>query len=392
MVKIAILGGVSGASIAREVKKWNIQTVIIAGKESEVDTSVSDYVCVTDLRNKEEIYVYLAKLGIKYMIVGTGHILAIELCEYLISKGIKINLDIDLLKLYKNKYKTKEILKSNNILVPEQKLMKIEKIKECKGIIPCVIKSIKDKFLPTLINNEIELMDFFRKTTDKEVMVEEYIAGNDITAMVSNINNEIEVFPIYWSKGKENKLNGFKNSYSRPLSNEMEKILVENAKKVTKILRLEGVFRIDYIVEEEKIFFLEVNSIFVSALSGSNYSYQFYKKGIDRAKYLVEYALNEFCIIDKLNRKESTLCLEYTKEYDKEEVTLFFDKSVIDEVVETVEGKIEAKDINKLLYYMMIIIKSACDKIVVSNNDDKFIIKEASNILHRDIVFCNRRF
>lgn len=387
MLRVAILGGKSGASIAKEVKKWNVETAIIAGKQNEIDETVSDYICLTDLKNKEEIFRFLCNLDIEYLIVGTGHILAIELCEYLISKGIKINLNIELVKLYKNKYTTKEILHENNIRVPKQQLLSTKNLKQYTNIFPCVVKSLSDKFAPILIKSIEELNKILVETKEEEIMLEEYIEGNDLTVMVSNIENHIEVFPIYWSKGRDDKLKGFQNSYSIPLGKEVEKELIENAKLTTKILDLDGVFRIDYIVKNEKIYFLEVNSVFVSDLNGSKYAYQFYKKGIDRAKYIVNYAFNKFNLIDKIVRKDSILYIDDIKEYDCDSYRSFFEDSVIDEIVTTYASKMDKKSIDKLLFYIMEIVKSGCDRIISKRNDDSFILQIASDLLMRDIYF-----
>lgn len=387
MYKIAVLGGKSGSSICKELKKRNVEIAMIAGNEKEVEPDVVDYVCIADLREKDKIGDFLKQLDIKYLVVGTGHIYAIELVEYLEQNGIVTNLDIDILKLCKNKYKTKEILQQNKITTPKQKLLTEQNKENLNDILPFVVKSISDKFEPNLIKSKEELVALIAKNDEKDLMIEEYIDGNDVTVMVYNDGTKLKVEPIYWSKGKDDKLIGFEKSYSKPLNKNMENALIEETIKITNLLNIKGTFRADYVVKEGKFYFLEINTIFVSALNGTMYSYQFYKKGINRAKDIVDFAFNKFGINEEIVRNETTLTISNMENiiYNCD----FFDESVIHEIKkEVTKGYLcSDSDIDKLLYYMQTIIESACEKVNIKNSEERKIIEIACRLLNKDI--CN---
>jgi len=106
-------------------------------------------------------------------------------------------------------------------------------------------------------------------TESDEVIIEEFIKGREITCGLAKVNNEIQTFPLceIISKNEffdyEAKYNSELNQeivpapISQTLSDECKQISV----KIYKNLNCSGIVRVDYILSNNKFYFLEVNTI-----------------------------------------------------------------------------------------------------------------------------------
>ncbi len=106
-------------------------------------------------------------------------------------------------------------------------------------------------------------------TESDEVIIEEFIKGREITCALAKINGEIQTFPLceIISKNEffdyEAKYNSELNQEIVPapinemLSNECKQISTE----IYKHLNCSGLVRVDYILNDNKFYFLEVNTI-----------------------------------------------------------------------------------------------------------------------------------
>ncbi len=104
---------------------------------------------------------------------------------------------------------------------------------------------------------------------DDEVMVEEFIEGREITCAVVKINNNITALTPVEIVSK-NEFFDFEAKYHSELNEEIipapidekdiEKIKQES-RKIYELLNCDGIVRIDYIIGNKGLYFLELNSI-----------------------------------------------------------------------------------------------------------------------------------
>ena len=80
---IAVVAGISGEVIVKELKKLGYKTFVISGRKQDSGMDISDKSFVVDLREKELIYNELVKNSIDKVILGTGHVLAFNLIDFL---------------------------------------------------------------------------------------------------------------------------------------------------------------------------------------------------------------------------------------------------------------------------------------------------------------------
>lgn len=298
---IGLIGGKSGDSITDELHKKNKRVLLIVGKENEPGTDKADIVLVKELNYKEEIYKSIIENKITKVIIATGHILAIELAEYLKERNISISINVELSKLCKDKYLFKQYIESKGFKTPKYKYLNYKKTKadELELLVeaiklPCVLKSTIDVIQPQLINNIKELKDEILKifNLNSDVLIEEYIDGNDCTVAIYSDGIEVRDLGVtYWSKAKEHKLRGFENAYSINLSDYLELEVLRISHELAKTIDLLGLCRVDFIVKGEEIYILEVNSVIVCGYTG-NIPQLFKEKNINLAEVSVETALS----------------------------------------------------------------------------------------------------
>ena len=104
---------------------------------------------------------------------------------------------------------------------------------------------------------------------DKEVLVEEFISGTEITCGLVKLNNEIIAFPlteIVYDReffDTEIKYNGNLVQEITParISDELTLKCQNLSKDIYKILNAKGLVRVDYILKNDEFYFLELNAI-----------------------------------------------------------------------------------------------------------------------------------
>ena len=103
---------------------------------------------------------------------------------------------------------------------------------------------------------------------DNEVIIERFIKGTEITCGTLKLDDEVITLPITEIVSKndffdyEAKYQG-KSEEITParISAEVEKECRDTSVKIYKILNCSGIVRIDYIVSDGKLYFLEVNTV-----------------------------------------------------------------------------------------------------------------------------------
>lgn len=306
MKTIGIIAGISNEVIRKELEKKGYKTCIISGRKDEVGMEKADLFLVEDLKEKENILKFLQVNNISEIILGTGHILAFQLAEYLNENGIKTSVNPKKSLLAKDKYLYKEELEKLGFLTPKFiKLKKDEKIDEekiKKLSFPVVVKSTIDTMYPQKVlskENIINIVEEVQKT-NSDVLIEEYIEGIDTTVPVySNFEETRAILVSYYSKAKECKLKGFTyEGNNKKLSKEIEAKLMSFSEEVVKKTGTIGMVRLDIIVDSNNNFYiLECNSVMVTGVHPNQIEYgtEFLEKeNINFAKYTVENALKIF--------------------------------------------------------------------------------------------------
>lgn len=304
---IGIIAGISGEVIRKELENKGYKTCVISGRKDDVGMEKSDLYLAEDLRKKENILKFLQKNNISKLILGTGHILAFELAEYLNKNGIKISINPEKSLLAKDKYLYKEKLEELGFLTPKfiklkkDEALNIEKINKLK--FPVVIKSTIDTMYPQKISLKDEALKVIEtiQKTDSDVLIEEYIEGIDTTIPVYSNKEETKAIIVsYYSKAKECKLKGFlfEGSNEKKLTKEIEKKLMNFSEEVVKKTGTIGMVRLDIIVDSDNNFYiLECNSVMVTGIHPNQIEYGtefLQKENVNFAKYTVENALKIF--------------------------------------------------------------------------------------------------
>jgi D-alanine-D-alanine ligase len=118
--------------------------------------------------------------------------------------------------------------------------------------------------------NEDELnkfiVDVFK--IDKEIIIEKFIDGREFSIGVTNFDNEIKVLAVT-ELISENDFFDYEAKYEGKhkevtpanINLDLENKLKKEAKKIYEVLKLSGFSRIDFIVENQLPYFLEINTI-----------------------------------------------------------------------------------------------------------------------------------
>lgn len=368
---IGVVAGKSGDSIVKELHQWGFKTAIVCGKENEhgYDDSEKKYVC--DLSEKALIYQFFVSNGIDKVLFGTGHILAIELAEYLEERNFCINISPKISLLCNDKYRLKEVVECAGFDTPAFTTIyyndnlndKLCGIKREIGF-PCVIKSIRDVATPRLVFDKIDFLDGVKELFKHEesILVEQYIQGKDCTSVVLNSDNQTScLLSIPWSKSTDDKLKGFPQTKVQYLSQNEKKSAQKITEEIVKTVNVPGICRVDYILNDGKLYFLEINSIiFTGNLEGSEYNLSLFLNNVNLSKVLVDISLKKmFCQSFKHLRREEHYCTfiddsinEKTRNNTKETyITVLNDALAVQENSPNSEKTIKFDEIKELLLY-----------------------------------------
>ena len=304
---IAVVAGISGEVIVKELKKLGYKTFVISGRKQDSGMDISDKSFVVDLREKELIYNELVKNSIDKVILGTGHVLAFNLIDFLAKKGIKVSVNPKSSLIAKDKVAYKEELVRNGILTPKYMEIALDTEYNIQEILdkvgcPCVVKSTIDTTYPKKANTKEELekhIETIRKT-NSPIVVEQFIEGIDTTVPVySNPKETKAILVSYYSKADACKLEGFGNDLIKgKLNKEVEEKLLRFSEDVIRKTNILGMARLDIIVDKnEKFYVLECNSVMVTGVHPNQIEYgkEFLEREkVNFAEYTVKNALEIF--------------------------------------------------------------------------------------------------
>ena len=297
---IGLIAGHSGDSLTDKLKSKGYEVALVGGRKNEPGMDKANFTLVEDLSNHQKIARFFIEHGVDKVVVGTGHSKAIDIVEYLDDRGFITNINYSESLLAKDKVKFKNELISIKIKTPKFMSIDVDEhisIEKIVGEIktPCVIKSATDAVQPQKVDTIPELKQAIEdvKDTNTVVLVEEYIKGNDCTvAVVSDGENVRGLGVTYYSKAKEYKLKGFKEAYSKKISEDKEIELNSIAIQIVEKIGFKGVSRVDFIIDEKsgESYVLELNTVIVTGYNGSAYPF-FKRQGIDIAEIMINNSL-----------------------------------------------------------------------------------------------------
>jgi len=175
-----------------------------------------------------------------------------------------------------NKFFCNTILKqqgldcANSLIIRENDVVDIEKLEEEIGF-PCFIKPVDggSSFGVTKVKEKKEVIPAVKKAFEhgSEVMVEEFMKGVEVTTGVFKEQRVIKSLPVT-EIVSENEFFDYEAKYKGEskeitparLSDKVTKTTQEIAREVYKVLNLKGMSRIDFIIQNDIPFVLEVNT------------------------------------------------------------------------------------------------------------------------------------
>ena len=252
-------------AVVIDEKEWVLVENGVSYPVNQTDFSVK-----TDTQNIEFDGVFIAVHGPP----GENGILQ----RYLDSLGIPYTSSGALAsELSFNKGKCNDFLRKHHIPCAKSViLIKNERIEEDVLIeelgLPCFVKpnSNGSSFGISKVSRKEELLPAIEKAFvhDDNVLVESFLSGTEVTCGVHNLNGQIETFPIT-EIVSENDFFDFEAKYEGKskeitparISEIAAKNVAERAIEIYKLLNLDGIARIDFMITKDEPFVIEANTV-----------------------------------------------------------------------------------------------------------------------------------
>jgi D-alanine-D-alanine ligase len=176
-----------------------------------------------------------------------------------------------------NKYVCKGFLNNFGILSPKAMLVRTGYKFDTRRIateigLPCFVKPNNggSSFGVTKVTEESQIKDAIAKALkeDTEIIIEEYISGTEITGGVFKSADRQVLFPLTEIVSK-NEFFDFEAKYNRKADEITPARIPETLTKACQgissliydILDCRGIVRVDYILKDDKFYFLEINTV-----------------------------------------------------------------------------------------------------------------------------------
>jgi len=187
------------------------------------------------------------------------------------SSGVKAS------ELSFNKGKCNDFLRNHNIACAESVILKQNEKIDDNAIVeklglPCFVKpnSNGSSFGISKVVSREELIPAIKNAFifDDNVLIESFLSGVEVTCGAHNFNSEVETFPIT-EIVSENDFFDFEAKYEGKsteitparISDDVSKKVSEKTKEVYRLLNLDGIARVDFIIKNDKPFVIEANSV-----------------------------------------------------------------------------------------------------------------------------------
>lgn len=187
------------------------------------------------------------------------------------SSGVKAS------ELSFNKGKCNDFLRNHNIACAESVILKQNEKIDDNAIVeklglPCFVKpnSNGSSFGISKVVSREELIPAIKNAFifDDNVLIESFLSGVEVTCGAHNFNSEVETFPIT-EIVSENDFFDFEAKYEGKsteitparISDDVSKKVSEKTKEVYRLLNLDGIARVDFIIKNDEPFVIEANSV-----------------------------------------------------------------------------------------------------------------------------------
>ncbi len=271
----------SAETIANEIdkEKFNVYTVLIKGNEWEL---TSDLYCGIPINRNDFSFNdsgQKVKFDCAYISIHGTPGEDGKLQSYFEMIGLPyVSCDVLCASLTFNKFFCNTYLKQMGVLIPEsvlvtkQSSIDIEKILDKTGL-PCFVKPNEggSSFGISKVKSETELIPAINKAFEEsdQVIIEQFIEGREITAGLVKVNKKEYLFPLTEIK-TSNEFFDYEAKYDDKETQEITPAPIDD-KLTTNCLKLSseiydhincrGIVRIDYIINNGKLYFLELNTI-----------------------------------------------------------------------------------------------------------------------------------
>lgn len=174
---------------------------------------------------------------------------------------------------YNNFIRSFSVVKvAKSVLVLEGEHFDTDKILAITGL-PCFVKPNQQgsSLGISKVNSEAELAPAIAKALkqDNAVIIEEFLAGTEVTNGCMKVNGKVTALPITEVVSK-NALFDFQAKYDPAfadeitparISEELTLHIQQTTERIYKISGFKGIIRIDYIIKDDEIYMLEANTI-----------------------------------------------------------------------------------------------------------------------------------
>ena len=260
-------------------EKFNVYMVLIKGNDWELS---SDFHCGIPINkndfsfndNGQKVKFDCAYISIHGTPGEDG-----KLQSYFEMIGLPyVSCDVLCSSLTFNKYFCNTYLKQLGVSIPESVLVKKQNAINTKQIIkktglPCFVKPNEggSSFGISKVKTESELIPAINKAFQEsdQVIIEQFIDGREITAGLVKVQKKEYLFPLTEIK-TANEFFDYKAKYDNKETQEITPAPIDNnltaeCKKLSSSiydhLNCRGIVRIDYIINDGKLYFLELNTI-----------------------------------------------------------------------------------------------------------------------------------
>lgn len=160
---------------------------------------------------------------------------------------------------------------AKSITIKKNQKIDVEKIIEHTNL-PCFVKpnSNGSSFGISKVNKKEMLLEAINNAFlfDNSVLVESFLDGTEVTCGIHNFNDQLYTFPIT-EIVSENEFFDYQAKYEGKskeitparLNEEISKSVSELTKKTYKLLNLDGIARIDFMIVKNQPFIIEANTV-----------------------------------------------------------------------------------------------------------------------------------
>ncbi len=194
-----------------------------------------------------------------------------ELCDYFEQLNIPYtSCNTSTSALTFNKFKCNTHLRKLGFMVPDSEIIQDKKSKNIQ--FPCIIKPAcsGSSFGIAKVHNydELEKAIYEAKKYDRYIIQEQFIKGREVTCAVFNNKQIIKTLPIT-EIISENDIFDYAAKYHGKskeitpanIDQKIEEKITNISRKIYKKLKLSGLIRIDFIINDESPYIIEINTI-----------------------------------------------------------------------------------------------------------------------------------